>query len=785
MENKEAIEKPANNNKKPLNFNVLTVGYPVFSLAFTTKHRLFIGGGGGVNRSGVKNVISLYVLNQRTLEVAQAMEHILPQNEDSVMSMCLHPKSKFIICGKNGTNEEILNGENKSLKVYRLARTNSDVMSVCSSDSMDTYNHSSLSSSFNSLPVTDKNDYRLDYIRAARTSESKNVSEYQKITEFDHEGRHILTGTTDGTFTLFDTSLRTIFTKTYKNDITDAHFDTNDEKIVVTTTKDIYILDIMDGSLIHEINNKSLPVSETCNFRAAKFGCGTSEGVLYAIANNLNRNKSFVCKYSTKNWKLITCKQVHNKPITAFTISPNGKLLGYGSADLSLGIISSDKLKTLTRIKDAHGLPCTCIQFTRDSSIIVSGSADGTCRISRVEKKDSGSSSFVVFIVLGVFAVIIAALCSQYDQQIMTTVNRYSGVVLDYTDKHAPFVNKYAGKYIDKYLKRSNDEYYEDFPEDILENMENLERMEELENMENNEENIANMEELENMENNEEEVDNNENLGNMENNENDAANNEDMENNENDAANMENNDNDTANMENNDNDASNMENNENDAVNNEDMENNENDAANNEDMENNENDAANNEDMENNENVAANMENNENDADANMQNNENYAANVENNVNNDANVENNENHADNIENNVNDAANMENNENYAANVENNENYAANVENNENYAANVENNENYAANVENNENYAANVENNENYAANVENNENYAANMENNENYAANMENNEYYAANTENNINDATNMENNENYAANMENNEENVANMEELNTEY
>ena len=55
MEKKEAIPKPA--SKKPKDFNVLTVGYPVFSLAFTTKHRLFIGGGGGVNRSGVKNVI--------------------------------------------------------------------------------------------------------------------------------------------------------------------------------------------------------------------------------------------------------------------------------------------------------------------------------------------------------------------------------------------------------------------------------------------------------------------------------------------------------------------------------------------------------------------------------------------------------------------------------------------------------------------------------------------------------------------------------------------------------
>jgi len=54
---KKEIETKKQVSKKPLNYNVLTVGYPVFSIAFTTKHRLFIGGGGGVNRSGVKNVI--------------------------------------------------------------------------------------------------------------------------------------------------------------------------------------------------------------------------------------------------------------------------------------------------------------------------------------------------------------------------------------------------------------------------------------------------------------------------------------------------------------------------------------------------------------------------------------------------------------------------------------------------------------------------------------------------------------------------------------------------------
>jgi len=482
---KKEIETKKQVSKKPLNYNVLTVGYPVFSIAFTTKHRLFIGGGGGVNRSGVKNVISLYVLNQKTLEVAQAMEHILPQNEDSVMSMCLHPKSKFIICGKNGTNEEILNGENKSLKVYRLARTNSDVMSVCSSDSMDTYNHSSMSSSFNSLPPTDKNDYRLDYIRSARTSESKNPSEYQKITDFDHEGRHIITGTTDGTFTLFDSSLRTIFTKTYKNDITDAHFDTNDEKIVVTTTKDVYILDIMDGSLIHDFNNKSLPTGETCNFRAARFGNGTSEGILFVIANSLKRNKTFVCKYNTKNWKLMTCKQVHNKPITSFAISPNGKLLGYGSADLSLGILSSDKLKTISRIKDAHGLPCTCIQFSRDSSIIVSGSADGTCRISRVEKDETGSS-FLRLIIFGILVAVIAALYSQYTEEIMTAVDKYSPVIYKYTGNFGGLVKP------KKTFSPIEDDY--EFPDDIVENMKFLEKMENLEEDEIN--NIEDIDEI-------------------------------------------------------------------------------------------------------------------------------------------------------------------------------------------------------------------------------------------------------------------------------------------------
>ena len=51
-----------------------------------------------------------------------------------------------------------------------------------------------------------------------------------------------------------------------------------------------------------------------------RFGCATSEGILFVIANSLKRNKTFVCKYNTKNWKLMTCKQVHNKPITAFTI---------------------------------------------------------------------------------------------------------------------------------------------------------------------------------------------------------------------------------------------------------------------------------------------------------------------------------------------------------------------------------------------------------------------------------------------------------------------------------
>jgi len=67
---------------------------------------------------------------------------------------------------------------------------------------------------------------------------------------------------------------------------------------------------------------------------------------------------------------------------------------------------------------------------------------------------------------------VIAALYSQYTEEIMTQVDKYSGII-----------NDYSYKYTGKYLINKKDNYYDEelFPEDIMENMENLENIEDYE----------------------------------------------------------------------------------------------------------------------------------------------------------------------------------------------------------------------------------------------------------------------------------------------------------------
>ena len=64
-------------------------------------------------------------------------------------------------------------------------------------------------------------------------------------------------------------------------------------------------------------------------------------------------------------------------------------------ADLSIGIVSADKLELIYQLPNAHGFAITNLVFTRETAqtkkpILCSSSADGTMAFTVVPEKSSG-----------------------------------------------------------------------------------------------------------------------------------------------------------------------------------------------------------------------------------------------------------------------------------------------------------------------------------------------------------------------------------------------------------
>jgi prolactin regulatory element-binding protein len=65
----------------------------VFSLQFTPSHNKFlIGGGGGSNKSGVKNAVVLYEIDFKNLGLDEVSEYNFSKQDDGCMSIAVHPK---------------------------------------------------------------------------------------------------------------------------------------------------------------------------------------------------------------------------------------------------------------------------------------------------------------------------------------------------------------------------------------------------------------------------------------------------------------------------------------------------------------------------------------------------------------------------------------------------------------------------------------------------------------------------------------------------------------------
>ena len=99
--------------------------------------------------------------------------------------------------------------------------------------------------------------------------------------------------------------------------------------------------------------------------------------------------------------------------------SPCGEYLAFGSADLSISILSSSNLIKLKHFQNIHGFPVTVLVFSHDSKQIASGSADGSVSILQTPEQSQPRSSCCSLLFFSLLTLILLSfiLINLPDQQ--------------------------------------------------------------------------------------------------------------------------------------------------------------------------------------------------------------------------------------------------------------------------------------------------------------------------------------------------------------------------------
>ncbi|KAF9045909.1 WD40 repeat-like protein [Hymenopellis radicata] len=370
--------------------------FPVYSSSFIGDSRLVLGGGGGASRSGIKNKLRLYNVNQdRSIEMLNEFE--LEAGEDAPMSMAADVQGKNLVCGINSTEELVARGENENCRVFEV------------------------------------NDNKLSLLTKKGTLNTDNVEEFQKVSVLSQDGTvlaaagpkilHLLS------FPLLVPLATAIETK---SEIYDAAFSGN--TLVVVTIEELLVYSLSKPSSPSKPKKKGKPkaapsMSVTLehtiplppNLEGGSFRAGhyhpTDSGVFYTAINTKPvrtrtsksmPRQSFVLKWDTATWKVEKSRKIGDKPLTCFVVSPDGQYLGFGSSDLSIGLLDATTLAPTVSILKAHEFPPTTICFNPTSQLFVSGSADNSIRVVSLPGDSSSYSWTFVLLVIALLILLLA-----------------------------------------------------------------------------------------------------------------------------------------------------------------------------------------------------------------------------------------------------------------------------------------------------------------------------------------------------------------------------------------
>ncbi|KAI0053079.1 WD40 repeat-like protein [Auriscalpium vulgare] len=369
--------------------------FPVYSAAFLSEGELVLGGGGGASKTGIKNKLRLYHVDEfLTMKLADELE--LESGEDAPMSMAAHPDGRTFVCGVNSPADKVSKGENLNCRVYTL----------------------------------DSND-EIELVSATGTL-GRDIEDYQKVTVLSPDGGYLAVAGTRQMSILTFPALAPATTRIERGEIYDMAFTVN--SLVVATTINLLIYNLSESqaspkegkgkerpssSIVLEtprtLELPKLPGGEKGIFRVARFH-PLDPRIFYTVINTTPARgvksptrKAYIARWNAETWKVDRIRKIGDKGLTTFDMSDNGKWIAYGSSDCSVGLLDAYTLAPLLSILKSHEFPSTVLKFNPGSRLLISGSADNTVRLISIPDGLGDSSwSSTLPIVLALFFILFA-----------------------------------------------------------------------------------------------------------------------------------------------------------------------------------------------------------------------------------------------------------------------------------------------------------------------------------------------------------------------------------------
>lgn len=370
-----------------------TPTFPVYSAVFLSPEELVLGGGGGASKTGIKNKLRLYHVDEFfSLQLADELQ--LEVGEDAPMSMAIHPSGSSFVCGINSTAEKVEKGENLNCRVFAVS-----------------------------------DDDKIKFVSSVGTL-GKDLDDFQRVTVFSPDGAYLAAAGGKELSVLTFPELVSTKAHVDQGEIYDAAF--SETTLVVATTVNLLVYNLPASKKGKEKENSvltledptvierpKLPGGETGTFRVARYHPHTSR-IFYTVINTTpprgaksSQRKAYIIRWNVDQWKTERIKKVGVKGLTAFDVSDNGKWIAYGSSDCSVGLLDAFTLAPLLSILKSHEFPPTVLKFNPTSRLLISGSADNTVRLIAIPDGlgDSSSWSYVLLIILALFIVLFAIAC--------------------------------------------------------------------------------------------------------------------------------------------------------------------------------------------------------------------------------------------------------------------------------------------------------------------------------------------------------------------------------------